>query len=207
MENIIIVSFDIESEGYQAITELKGNVWKEGYAVSQAALVKNTDGHLTTLDSFDTGIETRNDTHMGGLIGTLLGVAGGPLGMVLLGGYGALIGSAVDWGDAVNNASLMEHVLSCVTEDSAVLIAVVQEEQEGAFDQNFDKFRAEITRFDAAEVAAEIAEAERLQEEMAREAKRKLREAKKQDRRQAIEERRERIKDHFRLLQAKLSGK
>jgi len=28
MENIIIVSFDIESEGYQAITELKKNVWR-----------------------------------------------------------------------------------------------------------------------------------------------------------------------------------
>ena len=57
-ENIIIVSFDIESEGYQAITELKKNVLRDGYAVSQAVLVKNTDGHVTSLDSFDTGIET-----------------------------------------------------------------------------------------------------------------------------------------------------
>ncbi|MDO4866787.1 MAG: hypothetical protein Q4C10_09525 [Clostridia bacterium] len=207
MENIIIVSFDIESEGYQAITELKKNVMKDGYAVSQAVLVKNTDGHVTSLDSLDTGIETKNDTRMGGLIGSLLGVAGGPLGMVLMGGYGALIGSAVDWGDAVNNASLMEHVLSCVTEDSTVLIAVVQEDIEGAFDKKFSKFSAEITRFDAAEVAAEIAEAERVQEEMARQAKRELREAKKQDRKQAIEERRERIKARFSDIKAKISKK
>ena len=207
MENIIIVSFDIESEGYQAITELKKNVLKDGYAVSQAVLVKNTDGHVTSLDSFDTGIETKNDTRMGGLIGALLGVAGGPLGMVLMGGYGALVGSAVDWGDAVNNASLMEHVLSCVTEDSTVLIAVVQEECVGAFDVNFDKFSAEITRFDAAEVAAEITEAERVQEEMARQAKLELREAKKQDRKQVIEERRERIKGRFSDIKAKFSRK
>ncbi|MBQ1490846.1 MAG: hypothetical protein IIZ39_02700 [Blautia sp.] len=207
MENIVIVSFEVESEGYQAITELKKKTLQEGYAISQAALVKNEDGHVVALDSFDTGIETKNDTRMGGLIGALMGVAGGPLGMVIMGGYGALIGSAVDWGDAVNNASLMEHVLSCVTEDSPVLIAVVQEEDGSVFDKNFEKFDAEVTRFDAAEVAAEILEAERVQEEMAREAKKKLREAKKQDRKQAIEERRERIKGRFSDLKAKFSKK
>ena len=197
MENIIIVNFNVESEAYQALTELKTNAVTNNYVVSQALLVKNTDGKMNTLDAFDTGIETRNDTRMGGLIGALLGVAGGPLGMVIMGGYGALIGSAVDWGDAAQNASLMEHVLDCVTEDKAVLIAVVQEETESAFDTNFEKFQAEVTRFDAAEVAAEVAEAQRVQEEMAREAKKKLREAKKNDRRQAIEERRNKIKAHF----------
>ncbi len=203
MENIIIVNFNVESEAYQALTELKSKAITENYVISQALLVKNTDGKIDTLDAFDTGVETRNDTRMGGLIGSLLGIAGGPLGMVIIGGYGALIGSAVDWGDAAQNASLMEHVLDCVTEDKAVLIAVVQEEAASAFDANFEKFQAEVTRFDAAEVAAEVAEAQRVQEEMAREAKKQLREAKKNDRRQAIEERRNKIKTHFSEVKAK----
>ena len=134
---------------------------------------------------------------MGGLVGALIGVAAGPLGMVLMGGYGALIGSAVDWSDAAQNASLMEHVLSCVTDEKATLIAVVQESASSDFDAVFSKFDAELTRFDAAEVAAEVEEAERVQEEMAREAKKKLREAKKNDRRQAIEDRKAKIKAHF----------
>ena len=203
MENIIIVNFNVESEAYQALTELKSKAITENYVISQALLVKNTDGKIDTLDAFDTGVETRNDTRMGGLIGSLLGIAGGPLGMVIMGGYGALIGSAVDWGDAAQNASLMEHVLDCVTEDKAVLIVVVQEEAASAFDANFEKFQAEVTRFDAAEVAAEVAEAQRVQEEMAREAKKQLREAKKNDRRQAIEERRNKIKTHFSEVKAK----
>ena len=91
----------------------------------------------------------------------------------------------------------------CITEDNAVLIAVVQENEGTAFDANFDKFNAEVTRFDAAEVAAEVAEAERVQEEMAREAKKQLREAKKRDRKQAIEERRNKIKAHFSEVKAK----
>ena len=197
MENIIIVSFDIESEAYQALTELKSKAFSESYIISQAMLTRNNDGKLSVIDGFDTGRETRDDTRMGGLIGSLIGIAGGPLGMVIMGGYGALIGSAVDWSDAAQNASMMEHVLGCVTEDKAVLIAVVQENEKSSFDANFDKFHAEVTRFDAAEVAAEVAEAERVQEEMAREAKKQLRESKKNDRRQAIEDRREKIRAHF----------
>ncbi|MBQ8161485.1 MAG: hypothetical protein IJ083_12185 [Clostridia bacterium] len=207
MENIMIVTFDVESEGYQALTELRKKPANECYTISQAMLVRNTDGQLRTIDGFDTGAETHNDTRMGGLIGSLLGVAGGPLGMILMGGYGALVGSAIDWGDAVQNASLMEHVLSCVTEDQIVMIAIAQENSNTAFDNNFEKFQTEITRFDAAEVAAEVAEAERIQEEMARDAKRKLRESKKQDRRAQIEERRARISSHFSEIRGKLSRK
>lgn len=197
MENIIIVNFNVESEAYQALTELRSKTLSAEYVISQAMLVKNTDGKLAVIDGFDTGRETRDDTRMGGLVGALLGVAAGPLGMVLMGGYGALIGSAVDWSDAAQNASLMEHVLNCVTDEKATLIAVVQESASSDFDAAFSKFDAELTRFDAAEVAAEVEEAERVQEEMAREAKKKLREAKKNDRRQAIEDRKAKIKAHF----------
>lgn len=59
-------------------------------------------------------------------------------------------------------------------------------------------FSSEITRFDTAEVA----EAERIQEEMARNAKKELREAKRNDRRQEIEERKI-IKAHFSDVKAK----
>lgn len=205
MENIVIVPFEVESEAYQALTELRKAPLTEQYLISQALLVKNTDGKLNTIDGFDTGVQTHDDARFGGLIGTLLGVAGGPLGMVLMGGYGALIGSAVDWSDAATNASLMEHVLTCVTEDQTVLIGVVEEKDTAGFDQALGKFAAEVTRFDAAEVAAEVAEAERIQEEMALQAKKQLREAKKADRKQEIEARREKLKANFANVKAKFS--
>lgn len=205
MENIIIVPFEVESEAYQALTELRKTPLTEQYLISQALLVKNDDGKLNTIDGFDTGVQTHNDARFGGLIGALLGVAGGPLGMVLMGGYGALVGSAVDWTDAAQNASLMEHVLTCVTEDQTVLIAVVEEKDADGFDKALEKFKAEVTRFDAAEVAAEVAEAERIQEEMARQAKKQLREAKRADRKQEIEARREKLKANFANVKAKFT--
>ena len=37
-------SFDVESEAYQALTELRKNTLTENYVVSQAGLAKNNDG-------------------------------------------------------------------------------------------------------------------------------------------------------------------
>ncbi|RGG69115.1 hypothetical protein DWW95_10230 [Ruminococcus sp. AF17-6LB] len=75
------------------------------YVVSQAIIAKNTEDSIKTLDGFDTGAQTSNDTAVGGLIGFLLSIAGGSLGMMIMGGYGALIGSAVDWSDAAEVAA------------------------------------------------------------------------------------------------------
>ena len=205
MENIIITTFAVESEAYQALTELRGHAVGGEYTVSQAMLVKNEDGHFKRLDGFDTGAVTHDDTRMGGMLGALLGIAGGPIGMVIMGGYGALVGSVVDWGDAAQSASLMEHVLGCVTEGDTVLISLTEERVENAYDRDLKKFDAESTRFSAAEVAVEIAEAERIQEEMAREAKKQLREAKKADRKQEIEDRRAKLRAHFDSVKSKFA--
>lgn len=97
--------FCVESEGFQALSELKARSVTNDYVVSQAIIAKNTEGSIRTLDGFDTGAQTSNDTAVGGLIGSLLGIAGGPLGMMIMGGYGALIGSAVDWSDAAEVAA------------------------------------------------------------------------------------------------------
>ena len=88
MEKIISVIFKVESEGYQAITELKRAPVTELYTVSQAVLVRKEKGQIVTLDAFDTGMETSNDTAIGGLVGGFVGIIGGPLGM-LLGGASA----------------------------------------------------------------------------------------------------------------------
>ena len=82
-EKIISVLFKVESEGYQAMTELRNAPEAEDYIVSQAALIKKENGVIHVLDSFDTGIETENDTLIGGIVGGLIGILAGPLGMLL----------------------------------------------------------------------------------------------------------------------------
>ena len=203
MEKIISVIFKVESEGYQAITELKRAPITNDYTVSQAVLVKKENGVIRTLDTFDTGLETSNDTATGSLIGSLLGILGGPLGVLLGGSIGILAGGAIDAGDAAHNASLIELVTEQLVDGEVVLIALEQESVEGAARRALAKFDTSIVEEDAAEVAEEVKAAQDAQREMAREARAKLREAKKAERKQKVEENRAKIKADFDTFKAK----
>jgi len=203
MEKIISIIFKVESEGYQAMTELKRAPITDSYTVSQAVLVKKEGGSIKTLDAFDTGLETSNDTSMGGLIGGLIGILGGPLGMLLGGSLGALAGSAIDAGDAVHNASLIEKVAEQLVDGEVVLIALEQEAIEGAARRQFSKFDISIVEDDAAEVAEEVQQAIEAQKEMERQARAKLRETRKEERKQKIEGHRAKLAADFEAFKAK----
>lgn len=196
-ESIIVVNFNVESEAYQAFAELKQTAVNDGYIVSQAGIVAKTDGVLTLKDGFDTGVETSDDTAIGGLIGAMLGVVGGPLGVLLGGSYGALVGNTLDAADSLDNISLVEKVCETLTDDCTCLAALVSEEKEGSFDAAFEKYETEITRFDAAEVAVEIEEAAELQRQIEKETRKQLRAEKKATRKQKLEEKRAEIKAKF----------
>ena len=203
MEKIVSVIFKVESEGYQAMTELRRSPVTEAFVVSQAALVKKEKDRIITLDSFDTGMETRNDTAAGTLIGSLVGILGGPFGMLLGSSLGALTGSAIDTGDAARSASLIEKVTEQLVDGEVVLIALEQEAVEGAAQHMLSKFNVSIVEEDAAEVEEEIEEAIKAQKEMEREARAKLRETRKADRKQKIEENRTKLKADFETFKAK----
>ena len=196
-ESIIVVNFKVESEAYQALAELKLNAINDSYAATQACIVCKKDGVLTMKDGFDTGAETTNDTAIGGLIGAIVGIVGGPIGILLGGSYGALIGSTFDAADSLDNASLVEKVCETLTDDSLSLVALVSEIETGSFDTAFEKYDAEVTRFDAAEVALEIEEAAEVQKQLEKEARKQLRAEKKANRKQKLEEKRAEIKAKF----------
>ena len=187
-QNLVVGIFEVESEAYQAITELKQVPGSEQSLVVQAVLVRQEDGKQVLLDSFDTGITTRDDTARGGMIGALIGILGGPIGVLFGASYGALIGAAFDAGDAVGSASMIEQIADKLDDGDLALIALAGEENEAVLDNKLGKFKVEISRFDAAVVAAEVEEAEKLEREMARDARKKLREDKKAKAREKREE-------------------
>lgn len=115
-------------------------------------MVKKKHGVIRTLDSFDTGMETRDDMAKGSLIGIL----GGPFGMLLGGSIGALTGSAIDTGDAEHNASLIEMVTNQLVDGEVVLIALEQEAVEGTAQRMLSKYDVSIVEENAAEVAEEV---------------------------------------------------
>ena len=207
MEKIISVVFKVESEAYQALTELKNKPAAENYIISEGALVKKEDGRVILLDSFDTGIETSNDTLAGGLIGGFIGILGGPLGVLLGYSLGAMTGSMVDTDDAVYNISILEKVTEQFVDGEVAVIALVQENEEGIIRDLLSKFDTVYVEEDAAEVAEEVRYAAEVQRQLEKEAKKLLREEKKEDRKQKVAERRAGIKDHFAEIKEKRAAK
>lgn len=204
-EHVITVSFEVESEAYQAINGLKRDFANDGYVISHVNLVKNVNGHIVSFDSFDSGVDTLDDRARGGIVGALVGILGGPIGIILGGSWGALLGSTVDAGDAAANASLLEKVSEAIPEGKTALLILAQESEAASLNRKFADYAVEILRQDAAEVAQEVEEAARLQADLERETRKRLREEKKADHKQKIQKKREEIKAKFAAFKEKHS--
>ena len=207
MESIISAIFKEESKGYQAITELRKEPVGDGLVVSQAVLAKKERGMINVLDSFDTGLAAADDTFTGGLVGGLIGILGGPLGVLLGGSIGSLVGSAMDVDDAVGRSSLIEKVMEMFQDGEVALVALVQEDVEGALDRAIAMVDPEIIKLDAAEVAEEIRQAKELQKEMEKEARQRIREQKQKEISEEIEKNRQKIKANFEEIKEKFANK
>ena len=203
MYNIVAAIFEVESEGYQALTTLAKAPIINETTILQMALVKRENGFLKICDSFDSGIHSTNDTVIGGLVGSVIGMLGGPIGMLLMGSYGALAGSMVDAGDSLGSASLIEKVAEKLQDGEMAMIALVDETEESELDNVLAGYKVTIARFDAVVIAEEVEEAQKIQKEMARQTRRQLREARKQERKERREARREKIKSDFAAFKAK----
>lgn len=181
MYNIIAAIFDVESEGYQAMTQLSRTPIIEETSILQMVLVKRENGTLKVCDSYDSGTHTTDDTLLGGLLGGLVGVLGGPVGMLLMGSYGALVGSLVDTGDALDTQTLMERVADKLQDGDVALIMLAEEINEEEVDNALKSFKVTIARFDAAAIANEVEMIEDSQKEKERLDRKELREAKKEE--------------------------
>lgn len=155
-KNIIVAVFKVESEGFQAFTELRQAAGGESYFVSAGALVKKTNDGCEYLDGFDTGVKAADSVLKGELIGMTIGLLGGPLGVLLGGGTGALAGMSAGADNAAIDASMIEQIAGKLGEGMVAIIALAEEESPEALDAKLSKYDAVIARFDADKVADEV---------------------------------------------------
>ena len=202
-ENLILANYKVESEAYQALSELKRETTNANYTISQAVIVKKENGKLNTMDGFVNGSAAGDDSLTGSLIGSLIGILGGPLGILLGGSMGMLIGSAVDAGDMAESASLLEKAGDSILDGETAIILLAQEEYETALTAKLNHFDVAITRFDAAEVAAVVEHAREVEKQMAKEAREKMREERSESFRETVARKREELKNWFSNLGGK----
>ena len=199
-ENVVLANYKVESEAYQALSELKRDTANANYTISQAMIVKRANGKLNVMDGFVNGMTTGDDTWMGGLLGGLIGILGGPIGVLLGGSFGMLVGGAVDAGEMAGDTSLLEKAGDSIADGETAIILLAQEEYETALTAKLNDFDVSITRLDAAEVAVEVEHAKEVERQMAKETREKLRAERTEAFKESVAKKSEELKNWFNNL-------
>jgi uncharacterized membrane protein len=164
--NVIAVSFEDDRNAYSALTSLKELDSQKRVGVQEAVVVvRGEDGQLTQKDSV--GSDFLPGMTGGGLMGLLLGIIGGPFGMLIGSATGLFIGSLYDIGDLEETESALSAISSSVKVGGTALLAVVNEQSPEVVDAAMSGLGGTVLRRSVGEVEAEIAAAE----EAARKAK------------------------------------
>jgi len=207
MENIVVSIFRVESEAFQAFSELKQFGQTENTKLAQVSIVKAEDGIIKVKDSFDLMNSLGSDYFDGGLIGSLIGILGGPLGVLFGFVAGGTIGASISLDKELAKSALITTVSEKLTNGEVAIIALVQENDESVLNAIFEKYQVDIARWDVATVAAEIESALKIQEDLEHQAKARLIADKKEARREKFDKLKADIKEKFDKLKADVKEK
>ena len=205
MENIVVSIFRVESEAFQAFSELRQFGQTENTKLAQASIVKAEDGIIKVKDSFDLMNSFGSDYFDGGLMGSLIGILGGPLGVLFGFVAGGTIGASIDLDKELDKelaeSALITTVSEKLTNGEVAIIALVQEKNESVLNAIFEKYQTIIARWDIATVAAEVESALQIQQDLAHQAEARLiadkKEARKEARREKFDKLKADIKEKF----------
>jgi uncharacterized membrane protein len=194
-DNVLVVTFGDDpkhdTSAYQALTDLKQLDAQGQIKIADAAVVsRDADGRV------DVKTEVANDPYIGtasgGMIGLLVGIIGGPVGMLLGGTYGVLVGSLFDIDDVATTDSVLGEISKQVQPERITVLAQVTEQSPEVIDTAMARLGGQIMRRPAFEVEQEIAAAQDAQRKAEREARTELRKARleknKQDAHAKVEE-------------------
>lgn len=193
--NVVIAVFDVESEAFQAFSELRNKPYGIDYSVPEAALIRVKDNAVEVCDAYNCAAGA-TDTETGIVIGSLAGILGGPIGVILGAAIDAQAGVVSDTGRALDAASAVAVVASKIYEGEIAIAALVAEE-EPAFDAAFANYKTTIMRYDAADIADDIDRLYELEAEISSKVLAEVKADTKAARQELREERRARIKDQL----------
>jgi uncharacterized membrane protein len=178
IDNVVVVGFTDASKAYQALSVLKECAAEGRVGLDAAAVVERTaDGTVRIPESTDNvGLV---GTASGSLIGMLLGVIGGPVGVLLGWGTGALVGGAFDLDRADTSDDALRALGQAIPAGSTAVIANVSEPAVEVIDGEMATLGGDVTRRPVADVMDQLEAAEDAERAAAREARRTMREQRK----------------------------
>jgi uncharacterized membrane protein len=171
--NVVSVTFEDGSNTYTALTELKELDTQGQLELEAAAVVtRGDDGNIVVKDQI--GDVQYVGAASGGLLGLLIGIIGGPFGVLIGGAYGLLVGSLFDISETEETASVLSQISASVKPDQTALLAEVAEQSPEVVDTAMAKVGGTVLRRPVEDVEAEISAAEKAQRKAKREANKEL---------------------------------
>jgi uncharacterized membrane protein len=176
-DNVLVVTFGEDPENdknaFQALTDLKQLDSQDQIKIAGAAVVtRDLDGRVDVKS--DVGDDPYVGTASGGMIGLLVGIIGGPLGVLLGGATGVLVGSLFDIDDVDRTESVLSEISKQVQPTRTAVLAQVTEQSPEVIDSAMTRLGGEVMRRRAVDVEEEIAAAQEAQRKAKREARKEL---------------------------------
>jgi uncharacterized membrane protein len=196
--NVVVVRFTEPSKAYQALSRLKqcdaeGRIGLESAVVAERA----AGGELNVSDGADNlgpiGLAS------GSVVGMLVGVLGGPVGVLMGWGAGALIGGAVDAGRVAESDEALTMLSRAVPPGSTAVIANVREPATEVVDAEMLQLGGEVTRYPVDEVLAELEVAQEAADAAAKEARRTVRAQRKAKARATVDQKSADVKEKLHI--------
>ena len=131
--NVIAVTFENDSNAYEALTTLK-ELESQGQIGIRGAAVVSRDETGSVLDKDEVGGDSHVGTATGGIVGLLIGILGGPFGVLIGGATGLLIGSLFDSSDADDTESVLAQISKSIRVGHNALLAEVSEQSPEVID-------------------------------------------------------------------------
>ncbi len=159
MENVVFVAVP----DMDRATELRNDVERlhseHGFRLESAAIVmRAADGRVTLYDEVadpDAGV-----TAAGTAVGAVVGLLTGPLGLLVGGATGAVVGSLFDIAESEDSHAVLGAMSRAVAPGTAALVAIVHEPTPALLDRAAASHGGVVLRSPRGEVELRMAEAE-----------------------------------------------
>ena len=185
--DVLAVSFKDDDEAYAGLARLK-ELDSEKLIDLRAAAVVTRDPSGRVITKEEAGGEEMVATATGGIVGLLIGILGGPLGVLIGGATGLLVGSLFDLEDAEQTDSVLAEFSKTVRAGHNTLFAELRElSDDNVVDAVMASRSGAVLRRDLRDVEAEIAAAEEAQRAARKEARKRLWEERQEKQKAQVE--------------------
>ena len=184
--NVIAVTFEEEANAFEAFSRLKELNSRDDIDLHGAAVVaREDDGKLVEKDEYEE--DNYDDTVGGGLLGLLVGVLGGPIGIIVGGAAGVLVGSLFDEDEDVETHSALGEISKAIRVGPPGLLVDVSESGPEAIDAVMAHLNGTVVRRSFLDVEAEVAAADDAQRAAKKKARHELREAREKKQKDKVD--------------------